>query len=535
MSKNYYIYYGLLFLALFPWLLVQWSMSVNGNAAWLMISAERLLAGGSMIDNFYDTNPPLSILYHVPVIWIADLLPLAKHHALFLYFMTLSVFSLWAFHSVLKRWYGLEDQHRAIIMSTYIISLTIMAALSLGEREYVILWGLMPMLFVQLSMTKGYDLPKLLKYSVLILGSIAVLIKPHFGLLPVIILVHRMVTQRRITIFKDVDFLILAVATLSYAGVIYLFFSDYALYILADVLLLYASEPDYVMAMPSLLIYGFFVIIFLIWSLVIPLKSKSVQVLAVWFFVFAGMALIPAAVQMKGFYYHFAPAVSFMFCGMFLYLYTFFEPFVKKVAVLFICGGLAVYLGYWNVPLMWNYPTHDQFIIKSDHLDEDRDMLPLSRDLESCTDPCPYFVFHDNLEIVQPTAFYNENEYASRFPVFWFLPSLVKTKYALENDLPAAMDLDQYIYFEEKYAQIIAMDLNEYRPKRLYIGRYDILGNGSTFDLKDFFKENEEFVKAFASYKKERVFGMNLRHYFRDTPLDFDQVVQYDVYVRDDI
>ncbi|PJB72606.1 MAG: hypothetical protein CO093_02710 [Alphaproteobacteria bacterium CG_4_9_14_3_um_filter_47_13] len=184
-------------LCLLPWFVVQSQLSINGDTAWLLTAARRLLDGGMMSTDFYETNPPLSVLYHIPPVFLAKILAVPEYILVFLYFSGLIALSACAVNAVLKSWDFLETEQRYMIVAAFLVGNTILTAIALGEREHIIFLGLMPFLLAQLSLTWKHPLSRKLLWVLMIFGTFAVLLKPHYGLLPTLLLVHRMIVQKR--------------------------------------------------------------------------------------------------------------------------------------------------------------------------------------------------------------------------------------------------------------------------------------------------------------------------------------------------
>lgn len=502
----------LLVLGLLPWFVIQIQLSLNGNITWLITAAERLLQGQSMAQGYYEVNPPLSVLYNIPPVLLGKLLPVPDHYLIFFYFLALIGLAAFVINQIARRWDFMTADQRLIMLAAFIIPNTIIATVSIGERDQIVLLGLLPFLMAQLSMTWGYRLPGRLFWPVMVFGAIAVLIKPHFGLLPTLLLLHRMVAQKRFfSIMRDADFLTLAIGTLSYVGIVWFFFPDYVTVIMPDVFALYASNKHYEYAVPQLLWHLYLFGIFLgLEAAFSPLKGRQ-KLLLVLLYAGALAALVPFAVQMKAFYYHLIPAIVFFFCGFALSLHSYAEAYLKKMR--FVGAGVVVALfviAYINRPLLLEFPKH------SDYRD-----FPLTQEIARCEEPCPVFMFNDNIEVMHPTFFYMGKQNASRFPTLWFLPNLVE-----EPGSPEAMP------YRRKYAEMVGEDLRTYQPKMLLIGQYWVVDNVKMFDFAEFFGVSPLFQEQWAHYVKDRRIEINRKPYFAGTELGEDFPLTYDVYVR---
>ncbi len=499
-------------LGLLPWFVMQWHTSLNGDITWLILAAERLLDGQSMLQSYYEVNPPLSILYNIPPVLIGKILPVPDQYVIFFYFLALIAVAAFAMNEIAKRWDFIDRDVRYILIAAFVIPNTIIATVSIGERDQIVLLGLLPFLMAQLSMTWGYKLPGKLFWPVMVFGVIAVLIKPHFGLLPTLLLAHRAVAQKRLfSIMRDPDFLSLAIGTLSYIAIVWFFFRDYVDVIMPDVIALYASNKHYEYAVPQLLWHSYLFITFLgVEAAFSPLEGRKKRLL-VLFYAGALAALVPFAVQMKAFYYHLIPAIVFFFCGFGLSLHSYADVYLKRLR--FIGAGVVFALfvmAYINRPLLLEFPKHDDY-----------KTFPLTQEIAKCEEPCPVFMFNDSIEVMHPTFFYMGRENASRFPTLWFLPKLVE-----HPDSPEAMP------YRAKYAEMVGEDLKNYQPKMLLIGQYWVEDNVKMFDFAEFFSVSPLFKEEWAHYKKDRRIIVNRKPYFAGTELGEDFPMTYDIYLR---
>lgn len=517
----------LLTVMLLPWLFIQAQLSLNGNTSWLLVSAERLLAGLSMEQGYFEVNPPLSVLYHLPPVILARILPVPEYYLVFAYFVFMIGLSGIAIYKILSHFPSITKAQNHIFIAAYMAANTILLSITLGEREQIVLLGLMPLFLAQLALTFGYQLPKKWLWPVMIFGALAVLIKPHFGLLPTLLLLHRMIVQRKFWVIKDADFIALSVCTLSYLALVFIFFRGFIDVVLPDVLALYVSNTDYDIAMPLLLTHGFLISVLLIVELVIgrPAEQKPNLTIALYFA--ALICLVPFAVQMKGFYYHLIPALVFLYCAIAMSVYGNLIARIKRdkwqgvIATAFII--VLIGAAYIVRPPMTRFPSH-----------EDYKTLPLSQTIKSCERPCPYFIFHSSTEVLYSTVFYNSEEHASRFPTLWFLPKLVMDAQKLEKGEAADLTAADITHYRKHFAHMVAEDFAIYKPKLLLIGRFDILDDGNIFDFADFFSIDEDFKQQWAHYTKDDVLEINRKDYFTGTALEKDYMIQYDVYHRKD-
>ena len=99
--------------ALLPWLFVQMGVSVNTNHAWLTIAARRIIDGGHMTTDVYETNPPLSILLYFPDVFMTRYLGVPAEYAPYIFGLVGLALSSLALSHILRSMPGMDASRRA--------------------------------------------------------------------------------------------------------------------------------------------------------------------------------------------------------------------------------------------------------------------------------------------------------------------------------------------------------------------------------------------------------------------------------------
>ncbi len=350
-------------LCLAPWFFIQIQQSVNADNAWLTIAAMRFLSGDTMSKGFYDPNPPLSMLVQIIPALLTKYAHIPLYYAVFFYSLFLVALSSWAVNrlAAASGVFGRNERH--LLMAGYVLCNTLLAEQYLGEREQYILLVLLPFVLVQAGITLNWPLPRRTKLAVLIIGSVAMLIKPYFGLIPAALLAHRMLRQRRATVVLDADCVALVAATVIYLLIIALAFTDYVRVILPDVLNLYVPLRAF-MVMPIAVCLGLLCLLLASLSVLLPGAAGKINA---GLFGLAALCLIPFFIQGKGYFYHAFPTLVFFCCGLLLLTYQAAAPIVEKriprlvPALPTLVFVLFAAMSYAALPPNASYPTHDDY------------------------------------------------------------------------------------------------------------------------------------------------------------------------------
>lgn len=490
--------------ALLPSLVFTFIHGINYDIAWLSIGAERLLRGGGMFADIYETNPPLSLLIMTPPALAHMIFYIPLQYGVMIYAATLLALSIIAVHTIIRQWPFMNERDALFFTALYALAAAIFPSVDFGERDHLTLLGLMPFLLAQISLTYGLNIPKRTRWLVFVAGTILILLKPHHGLLPALMLLHRMIHRRSFTdVLRAPDFLFLAAGTVIYIGITHFFFRDYSAQILPDVIALYLPLREFLAE--KILFYVFMILAFIVPAATLPLPPAQKN-FTLWLLLAAALSLIPYGVQGKGYWYHFVPALTFYFCGIMMLLRFALDHYFPKRRHFLLTGALAVAVCYTVMPLNVKYPLHGDY--------KDFEITKL---VETCPTPCSFFIFNKDVGIIHPTAIYTDRKHASRFPSFWFLPGILDGKDSLK----------------EKYAQMVAEDFERYKPGIILVGKFTVRNGGpEDFNFISFFSRNAAFARMWKKYEFEKTITVNRRDYYRGTALDYDDMLTFDVYRR---
>ena len=510
---------------LLPWLYIQSQTSINSDVAWLSVCAQRILEGQTLSQGCYDTNPPLSILLYTPFVLLNGIFSIELHDTLFwgTFFLVL-LFTVFTY-KILKYIPPFDSTERFIITLSFLCALTIIPTLSFAQREHFIAMTLLPFILVQLCITYHYRIPYFLKYSVIIASALVLLIKPHFGLVPAFLFIHRMMTQKRFfSVIKYPDFIILSVFCIAYLCAVFFFFSDFVEIILPDILRLYLPYNNVLLTLSYLKLYGFWTYLCLCLSFFIPALEKQRFIFPIAFC--ATLCLSVFAIQMKGFSNHLLPFYALFFPLGFYLFYHFLisKTGTKRAYILPLCSVLLVFMiftaSYIFSPLKPDYTTHKMY--QSNKITEYINA--------HCRKPCSYFMTYENMDIMNQLAFYSDDLHASRFPSFWFQPAI--------DGLVPFSEIDGRETREDikhRFTDYIAEDIKHMSPSLLFIlhkGKNDNVDTAPD-EFIEYFSISPKFRDILSEYKKIDRLIVDRSYFYQDTKYDYTHLLTWDVYKKD--
>lgn len=459
-----YAAFFVLCLAFVPWAMNIFTYAINVDIAFLTLSAERLLAGEAMSQAHYDTNPPLSIIVQIPAVLLHEYAGIPLYYATTIYTIILLGLSLLATNALLKKIGGLSTTQRFIVLCVFLYMNTLEPGYDFGQKDHILGMALFPLVLTQSLITTRSDFNKILMWCTLLAGSILILLKPHYGLIPAAIFLHRIYYQKRISVFKDIDFITLAGMALGYIAAMFLFFPDFINVILPDILKYYASDIS-----PAVIEAGIILMIRAIIPLVVcQMFLKDAHSLISIFSAVAALCLIPFILQGKGWTYHAIPASTFFYCSAGLFIAHLCALGLKQINIekfatiggfLVVIGSLAWLTSQYYAKDRSNIPTHTSYM--------DTHFVKL---INSCEEPCSFLVLHDMINISQELSIYTGAQHASRFPTMWFTASLLNAQQILDDGGEANLTQEEIDAATAQYTKMMAEDFEKYQPEFIFVG-----------------------------------------------------------------
>jgi hypothetical protein len=496
--------------ALAPWAIVQMVTALNGNHAWLLVAASRLLDGHRQLTDFYEPNPPLSILLYVPAVVLSKLTAIPVWYTHYLFGFAAVLLSALAVFRLLSLWPNFDRNQAVVFISAYILAGTVLATYGgFAERDEFLILGLVPFLMLQIALTMAIPLPSLLKGAILAAGTAAILLRPHYGLLPLLLLVHRVVRRKNLfSVLRDADFVAMTAGTMLYGVMLFAYFPDYVHIIFPDFLRLYGMGYSLDVIKPA--IFGTAAVLVMV--LVAgktgfpPFLQQAAQLCCIG----ANLSIALFVLQGRGYFYHLIPAIVFLNCAGGLILYGIAAKFSRSpAACVWMTVIVLTVLAYAIRPPYAVMPTHRQY-----------SQLAIPKLAGSAGPGQSFYEFSQNMETISQAAIYTGTTNASRFPTLWWLPKLDKMT-------PSERE-KKFV----QYAGYITEDMQRYRPRIMMIGTGLHVFGTDDFDFMTFFGRYPPLREELGRYRKTGQLKDNLRDYLRGTQYDFDFFIVYDIYER---
>lgn len=520
-SINYkFANWTILAIVLLPWLVMRALQPTHPDILWLCMAMERLLDGLTMSGSAYETNPPLSLLvYIIPA-------ALHKYFDLPVAWTTLAQSTLifagctFMFSRVLKCFPSLSERHRLALLLGYILAATIGSQKAFGERDQWIGMVLPPFVLIQAAITYGIYTQRRFTWPFMMLGSLLIWLKPHHGLIPFLMILHRIYKQRSVAFLKDPDFISLATMTCLYLPLTWLFFRDYVEIIMPDVIVYYFQHVFIV----DLVFNAIFALLFsfAIFAGTWEFLKKSAVFHMIMFFTLCGtLSVIPVLVQAKGFYYHYCPMIMFLAPGGMLFLYEMAQRYSStRRFALPLATLIVAAIGYTGAPLKFEFPRYEE-------------LTAIVSEANQTSDNKSFWIYDDVMDLPQQLNEATGIPYASRFASTWFLNAMYgDMRRERDGKLPPEKSAKLHKDFL-RFSSMMAEDLKINKPNVVIMLSPDFFFKNydEKFDMIAFLSQNPEFKEAWQPYVFSRQVTYEQVIYFSN--LDYvDPTKIFDVYLR---
>jgi len=497
---------------------------VNGNVAWLSLCAQRWLSmkDVSLSEICYDSNPPLSILLYAPSHYLSSLTGSEEYYAIYASALTLIAVCCIIIFNIARNFSFFSPCERLLILACYILSVTITSSISFADKDHIIAILLLPFSLTQLSMTWRFHLHTALKYTALSLGSLAIMIKPHFIILPLLFLSHRAWTQKRWQVVFDPDSILLIAFSLLYAAVLIIFFQDFLTTVLPDIVLYYLPYNNEQKTYSDIGKIGIWIMAALTLAALTIEKEKKYK--SQFLFLLIAGAIIGLAVyylQMKGLDYQLLPLFPFIFVSFALGIHNVINKYIPKLSEPVICVAIILIgcsFAYYRTPLRANYPSHDDY--------KNSDLAKFIE--QNCGNPCSFMITHENMEISSQIGFYVKGTYATRFPGYWFIPVMEGTAFPDKGNANLSPLLHKQ---RQHFASYVSDDLSKFKPSLIMVLTTPAQGSSKpAFDYFDYFSIEPKFKDLAENYHFVEQFSTDRGYFFRDTRHGYRYILTWDVY-----
>lgn len=503
-------------------------ITVKPDIPILLGFAERMLTGRAMSDYYWEVNPPLTMIIMIPAVLIAHGFKIALQDGFWLQTYGYIFMLSGAFAFYLKQVDFIDRYEKLLCFFLFVLAQFSVPSFQFGDREHVVMMGVIPFMVYQgglLCRSSGDT--GISGWLILILGSVAALIKPHYAILPCFMIMLRVAYYKDLREVFRPDFWLLTISSVIYAAVLYLFFWDYVTVIAPDIYAFYTIMGD-----PELVLQNTVYTLVISVATYLPFLifvSEKKHSATLWM-LFAGMlvTLLPYYVQQKGFDYH---RVPYFFMAFFAYGFALHyvlegnlcKVYPKIISVVIACGLIVLVMGTIR-PMFLNMTTEDEL--------KKTELFQVFEDY--CEKPCSYFMVNDTTLLIHQVPMLFEAHHATRLSALWFMLPVIwdenntNSRRYFEND-------EEREAFRSKYMATLVEDFEEFTPEIALIIDNPEAGEEG-FNVVRFLTKAPDFRALWEDYKfiGQRRFDLGdyLKHL--ETSQEQRKELVFDIYARQD-
>ncbi len=509
--------------SLIVWSTLYLKTHIDVDTAWLLDCLDRFMAGGTYINDFYETNPPLSFLIYLPAYPFYTYLNIDPKLSVFLNITLFLGIADYTLFCLLRKEKQFKSKELLIIMAALLVSQSWVASTSFTSKDHLISAFLLPLLLYQYRLTRGLETGKFLAASSIILGAIAICLKPYYAIIPALFFAHRLYTTR--SLMKSVtkpDFWGMLLIGCSYILFIWVFTPEF-FKLLPEIISLYSIDRPFPL---STRYY------YVVYGLVAAIGAKfvfseeeqkplrySVYVLAALSFI----CMIPYLIQDKGFHYQALPVMLYGTTALFITVYGLAKELFKckDDTALWVAGAVLILIfGGTSYNLKKSRPTKEQFMA-----------IPLVDTVDELAWNRVYtnYYFKHNLACL-PRISSLEN--GSRFGEIWPLTGLT----IMLNETKDKQEIKEIKAQMYKIVDLMVEDMKRYKPSIILIPMFADPESGKpTKSFLKFLKGHEAFKENFSNYEYYDTILFALDAATEATSANFekepDQIVPQEIYI----
>jgi hypothetical protein len=164
---------------------------LNADAAWLVYSAGRLLRGQLLYVDILEINPPLIVWLNLPAAYLSHALQLPDTLVVRLGLLLLMTGSVAVCWSLVRRLPGISSVGAGIAALAVVFVLLPLVGGIFGQREHIALALSLPLVAATALRCPGVPLRKGFAYLLGLAAGLAFAIKPHYGVVWLLLLAYR--------------------------------------------------------------------------------------------------------------------------------------------------------------------------------------------------------------------------------------------------------------------------------------------------------------------------------------------------------
>ena len=491
-------------------LLLQFSLVLNHDVAWLLIATRRLLAGADVYHrDVVEVNPPLVLYLLAPPVAFSRWLGMPEIFSLRVYVALVAGASLAVCAAVLRRLLHHSD---AVLRR---LLLALLAGLSLvfitrhyAQREHLLWMLVAPYLLVVAARARRAEVSFTAAVLAGLGGGLAMSLKPHYLVLALALETLLALQLRSLRVWLRPELGALVGVGALYLISIPVFTPEYVRFVVPLALDTYWA---YQRPMASLLEIRDLVLLFAAVVAAISLRhDRALRELAIVLLLASVCFYLLPLIQRTGWRYHVYPfqCAAIVLIGLPLLAQVRRLPVsATPRALAFACAAAISGVLLLVAPAGIGHALREALGGESDHTS--RAARSTHHQVESAIEReangGPVYFFTTGLRGVFPAVNEAGVEFASRFPSLWPLPAVVRSRHR-PLETPARIRAERMDEIERYVLDAVIEDLEAKPPALVFVDvhpRKSGLGR-TQLDFLDLFARDPRFAKIWSHYEYRR-------------------------------
>jgi hypothetical protein len=209
-------------------IVIQTNFYLVGDNSWLLHVTNSLLHGGRYYQDFFETNPPMILYLYTPAVLLVKFSHLSLATGFRIYIFLLTIISLIACNSLLKKIFApADDRLRRVALVTIAFALWLLVATELGEREHVMIILVLPYLLSAVLRAQSRGDRLVARVGIGLAAGLGLALKPYFLLAPLLIEIYLLCKTRKLFFFWRAENIAVALVLVLYLISIIIFTPEY--------------------------------------------------------------------------------------------------------------------------------------------------------------------------------------------------------------------------------------------------------------------------------------------------------------------
>ena len=473
----------LVFLIIATALIVQFAGFINLDNSWLLHVAGRVVDGEKLGKQVIESNPPLIVYIMELPVYAAKFLNINPVYAFSGFICLIGVVSL------LMTFSQISGRVAKIGIAFAVIFLP---AWSFGEREHIFIMLIMPY-FTSLWRT---DKPGIV-FAIIsgLMAGIGLSLKPFFVIVLAVMVLTKMVLDRRFWVFFSVQNILIGLVMAAYLAYLVFIEKTYVNEVLPILVKYYATFNS---SMREVLKQAFgigFLCQIAFW--IVYIKDRKLLTRGIYFASYANLASsLLIILQGRVWVNYFYPPDFFGFLSNLLIaiaLFNHLKPLWNRVSAFISSFILMVFVAM-------SVTTNLKTAFRAD----DNGTKKVIAMINKYASGKPVYAFSFNLGTIFPAVVYSEGLYEGHYGHFWMLPGMYKDQ-PKKGEAFVFRQPGQRIDDETRLVGQVVGDFVHNPPELVFVmdSRYYSRGTGNySFDFVKYFSIEPEFAEIWKHYKK---------------------------------